>query len=234
MKPGLEQPEMPVNASDITLDRAKSSHLAFVFYYPNNGKPRGRIFYNEEALRILSTKVSPPQNNGDFFSEILSLCTKWKGLLDKSIQQRSGSGEKESVLPGFIEVIQSYQKQYEVKGIILSDDFSNTQKQERSYLFVLERTDQGSMHLSRAARNLNLNRREQQIVRLLIRGLGNKEIAHTLGLSLNTVKGYMKFLMRKLAVRSRVEIVSVLLTDSEILKTPFTHPLHHPKLLRHH
>ncbi len=233
MKPGLEQPERLARVGDITpnIRRAKSSHLAFVFYHPQNGKPRGRIFYDGGALRILSSKVPPPQNNGDFFSDLLTLCTKWKGLLDKAIKQRSGSGEKESVVPEFIEIIQNHEKQYEVKGITLLDDFSNTQRQESSYLFLLERMDQGSMYLSRAARNLNLNRREQEIVQLLIRGLGNKEIAYALGLSLNTVKGYMKFLMRKLAVRSRVEIVSILLTESPTTKDPFTHP---PKLLRDH
>jgi hypothetical protein len=36
----------------------------------------------------------------------------------------------------------------------------------------------------------------------------NKEIAHLLGLSLNSVKGYMKLLMRKLGVGSRTGIVA--------------------------
>jgi len=217
---------MSVGVSDITPKghRGKSSHHpAFLFYYPQNGKPRGRVFYNEEAWHILSMKVPPLRKNGGSSPDICSLCSKWKGLLDKAINQRSGSGEKEAVPPNIIDTIQSYRRQYAVKGIVLSDDLSETHKKERSYLFVLERMDQDSMHLSRAVRQLNLNRREQEIVRLLIRGLGNKEIAHTLGLSLNTVKGYMKFLMGKLAVRSRVEIVSILLTENSDSKNSL-HP----------
>jgi DNA-binding NarL/FixJ family response regulator len=81
--------------------------------------------------------------------------------------------------------------------------------------------EQDSMHLSWAARQLNLNRREQEIVRLLVRGLGNKEIAFALGLSLNTIKGYMKLLMGKLNVRSRTEIVSLLLTVGPDLTNSF-------------
>ncbi len=110
-----------------------------------------------------------------------------------------------------------------VKGIVLSDGTSDVRKKERSYLFVLERMDQASLNLSRAARQLNLNRREQEIVRLLIRGHGNKEIAFALGLSLNTIKGYMKLLSAKLKVRSRTEIISMLLTGGQDFTNSF-HP----------
>ncbi len=166
-------------------------------------------------------KVPPLRKNGDSSPDICTLCSKWKGLLDKAIDQRGESGEKETVSPNIIETIQSHRRQYAVKGTVLLDGRSNTHKKERSYLFMLERMDQDSMQLSRALRQHNLNRREQEIARLLVRGLGNKEIAHTLGLSLNTVKGYMKFLMGKLSVRSRVEIVSLLLTANLAPKNSF-------------
>ncbi len=224
MKTGFGQPEMALGFSDMVPSghRTKSSHHpAFIFYYPQNGKPRGRIFYNEEAWRILSMKVPPVRKNGGSTPDICNLCAKWKELLDKATSERGGVDGKDAVPSNIIETIQSYRRQYAVKGIVLLDDVSDTHKKERSYLFVLERMDQDSMHLSRAVRQLNLNRREQEIVRLLIRGLGNKEIAHTLGLSLNTVKGYMKFLMGKLSARSRVEIVSILLTENSDSKNSF-------------
>ena len=224
MKTGLEQPEMTSGVSDITPNshRSKSSHHpAFLFYYPQNGIHRGRVFYNEEAFHILSMKVPPLRKNGGSSLDICSLCSKWKGLLDKAINQRAGSDEKESVAPNSIETIQSYRRQYVVKGVVLLEGFSNAPKKGRSYLFVLERMDQDSLNLSRAARQLNLNRREQEIVRLLVGGLGNKEIAFALGLSLNTIKGYMKLLMGKLKVRSRTEIISILLTGAPDVTKPF-------------
>ena len=226
MKAGLDQPGMSFGISDITANsyRAKSSHHpAFLFYYPQNGKPHGRVFYNEEAWRILSMKVPPLRKNGGSSFDICSLCLKWKGVLDKAISQWTGSDQKETVAPNSIETIQSYRRQYVVKGVVLLEGHSNTQTKGRSYLFVLERMDQDSLNLSRAARQLNLNRREQEIVRLLIRGHGNKEIAFALGLSLNTIKGYMKLLSAKLKVRSRTEIISMLLTGGQDFTNSF-HP----------
>ncbi|GAU84732.1 response regulator transcription factor [Bosea sp. BIWAKO-01] len=52
-----------------------------------------------------------------------------------------------------------------------------------------------------------LSVREEQIVRLLLRGKRNSEIADELSLSAKTVKGYMTTLMTKLNVRSRLEVV---------------------------
>jgi DNA-binding CsgD family transcriptional regulator len=218
METARDQLETFVEARDITPNgrlRTKSSHHpAFVFYYPRDGKDRGRIFYNEEAWRILSLKVPPLKKGGGSPSNISSLCSKWKGLLDKTINQQSGSAQKGAAAPKFIETIQSYRRQYLVKGIILLEAPLDTRKKERSYLFVMERTEHESVNLLKAARQLNLNRREQEIVRLLVKGLGNKEIAFALGLSLNTVKGYMKLLMGRLRVRNRVGIISILLTQS--------------------
>ncbi len=212
-----DRSETFVGANGITPNRflTKSTHRpAFVSYYPQDGKTRGRTFYNEEAWRILSLKIPPLKKNGGSLPDICGLCSKWKGLLDKAINQRNGSREKEDVGPDFIETIQSYRRQYVVRGIVLSDAPSEMQKKERSYLFVMERMDRDSTCLSQVARRLNLNRREQEIVRLLIGGLGNKEIAFALGLSLNTVKGYMKLLMGRLGVRNRVGIISFLLTQN--------------------
>ena len=60
-----------------------------------------------------------------------------------------------------------------------------------------------------------LNNREQELVPLLLEELTNKEIAYRLNLSINTVKLYMKILMRKLGVSSRAGIISSLLTKKK-------------------
>jgi two-component system nitrate/nitrite response regulator NarL len=52
-----------------------------------------------------------------------------------------------------------------------------------------------------------LSIREQQIVRLLMAGRTNKEIARAIDLSEKMVKHYMTRLMQKLQVRNRVEVV---------------------------
>lgn len=59
----------------------------------------------------------------------------------------------------------------------------------------------------RAADKIRLSAREDQIVRLLLCGKQNREIARTLSLSEKTVKSYMTNLMQKLNVRNRLEVV---------------------------
>lgn len=58
-----------------------------------------------------------------------------------------------------------------------------------------------------AAEAVNLTIRETQIVRLLLRGQTNKEIAAALKISDKTVKHYMTILMQKLHARNRLEVV---------------------------
>jgi LuxR family maltose regulon positive regulatory protein/serine/threonine-protein kinase PknK len=53
-----------------------------------------------------------------------------------------------------------------------------------------------------------LNAREIDILRLLDRGLSNKQIARNLGLTINTVKWYLKNIYTKLGVARRGESVS--------------------------
>lgn len=56
-------------------------------------------------------------------------------------------------------------------------------------------------------RPVKLTIREDQIVRLLLLGRTNKEIAQRLQISEKTVKHYMTVLMQKLQARNRVEVV---------------------------
>lgn len=58
-----------------------------------------------------------------------------------------------------------------------------------------------------AAAAVKLSIREDQIVRLLLKGKTNKEIAMAISISEKTVKHYMTILMQKLQVRNRLEVV---------------------------
>ena len=51
----------------------------------------------------------------------------------------------------------------------------------------------------------NLTPREDEVLRLVARGLVNKEIADELSISTETVRGYLKSIYTKLHVRSRTE-----------------------------
>ena len=58
-----------------------------------------------------------------------------------------------------------------------------------------------------AAQAIKLSIREEQIVRLLMRGRTNKEMAAGLKISEKTIKHYMTILMQKLQARNRLEAV---------------------------
>jgi DNA-binding NarL/FixJ family response regulator len=54
----------------------------------------------------------------------------------------------------------------------------------------------------------SLTARELQVISLLGRGLTNAEISETLSITLNTTKGHIREIMRKMDCRNRVEIVT--------------------------
>jgi len=59
-----------------------------------------------------------------------------------------------------------------------------------------------------AANNFDLTEREQQTLELITRGMSNKLIARELGISDGTVKVYVKNLLRKLNVNTRLELAA--------------------------
>ena len=54
---------------------------------------------------------------------------------------------------------------------------------------------------------VRFSKREEDVLRLLLRGSTNREIADGLSLQEKTVKHYMSVLIQKLDVRNRVEVV---------------------------
>jgi DNA-binding CsgD family transcriptional regulator len=178
------------------------SRAAFILYRPQAESEKDVLSYNEEAWRILSLSLADRQGETDLSAELRSLCCKWKQLLEE--------GSKENPITDFTVFFQSKRRRYAVRGAVLSDPLSSQQNPSQ-YLFILERTSPEKMNLSMIFRNLNLAPREQEIVRLLLAGSSNKEIADSLGISLNTVKGYMKLLSRKLGVNNRAGIIAAVL-----------------------
>ncbi|GAU86884.1 response regulator transcription factor [Bosea sp. BIWAKO-01] len=74
----------------------------------------------------------------------------------------------------------------------------------------------------RAPKSVRLSVREDQIIRLLLYGKQNREIANALSLSEKTIKSYMTDLMAKLNVRNRLELVLAAQKLDPATRTPQT------------
>jgi DNA-binding CsgD family transcriptional regulator len=59
-----------------------------------------------------------------------------------------------------------------------------------------------------------LSRREEEVARLVVRGMSNREIARALTISPNTVKSHLKGIFDKSGLRSRVSVIAALTADS--------------------
>ena len=68
----------------------------------------------------------------------------------------------------------------------------------------------------------NLSVREQEILKLLSKGMVSKEIADTLGISYHTVRVHTKHIYEKLHVRSRSEAVIKFTAEKGAAKTGVT------------
>jgi DNA-binding CsgD family transcriptional regulator len=192
-------------------------HNAFIIYFPIRKAGKPRLFFNSEVLGILESSGSNGlPSNGDSL-DLFSLSARWKGLLDSRLNGGNHPGEGLPSEEEVLEVFQSQRRRYAVKGIPIPEHFGTGSKKRRGiggYLFILERILPDRMNLAMVFRQYHLSPREQEVVRFLLDGLSNKEIAEALGLSLNTVKGYLKLLTRKMGAGSRMGILSCLLSGA--------------------
>ncbi|WP_347274396.1 LuxR C-terminal-related transcriptional regulator [Candidatus Kuenenia sp.] len=184
---------------------------AFIFYRPGYDRYTSKVFYSPAARDILVRSALVWTKGKEVAPDISLFCDKWKKLLDKKFEEIGGESEKKPEPTYFIDLIKSQKRRYAVRGTMLSDSPQNINQAEWPHLFILDRTHSDHAHIAKSFRKWHLNRREQEIVQLLLDDHSNKEIALDLNLSCNTIKGYLKLLMRKLDVNSRAGIISRLL-----------------------
>jgi DNA-binding CsgD family transcriptional regulator len=184
----------------------------FILYRPKTKIAKKQIIYNVEAEKIFSYPASSLEEGKTSLPDLSSFCSRWKVLLDKRIKVLRGGHKEEDPESDFIDVLRSGKRQYTVKGVVLSANPYSLQEKEEQYIFILERFNQDKVNFPLIFRQWNLSRREQDIVRLLLEGRYNKEIANNLNLSPNTVKSYMKLLSRKVGVSGRTGLIGRLLT----------------------
>jgi DNA-binding CsgD family transcriptional regulator len=198
---------------------------AYISYHPRGDAAKADLFYNAEAWSIITNSTRRSTDTPPGVPDVYGLSARWKTLLDsaRSAQTDEARAETTEGPNGpeacFLEVFQSQRRRYAVRGVLLSPHATADRTQPSGpehYLFVLERIVPDTMNLVSRFRQYHLSPREQEVVRLLLADLSNKEIAQALGLSLNTVKGYLKLLTRKLGVSSRTGILARMLSETKL------------------
>ena len=125
------------------------------------------------------------------------------------------TGNQTSCLPCDPSVCNSKENGYCFRPFILSN---SSDKFNRHILVIIEQVSRirTIINLDDVRRLYGLTRREQEIVGLLLKGLGNKEISLSLFICEYTVKDHLKSIMAKLAVNTRLEVVSKLVRDMQM------------------
>jgi DNA-binding CsgD family transcriptional regulator len=188
--------------------------FAFILYRPGRkGAAREQISYSATVMPILFPL--PLKEEAPSILEIASLCSKWRQILDRRQDELNENGATGGPGAGYIDILKSWRRRYAVRGVLLSDRPGASPREDKSYLFTLERLTSEALILKAVFREWNLSPREQEIVCLILKDFGNKEISKEIGISINTIKGYIKLLTRKVGVHTRAGVVSVLLTGKK-------------------
>ncbi len=181
-----------------------------IIYQPHKEKASEGLLYDLNAWQILTYPPSGLRQKELTLADLTSLCNKWRTMIEKSSNHANNETD-DPPESSFIDLFTSGRRRYRVKGCRLYDKGGLTRQGRGYFMFTLERIHRNSLNLTRIFRESGLSKREQDVVYQLLEDKCNKEIADALGLSLNTVKVYLKNLMRKINVTSRAGIVSFLL-----------------------
>ena len=151
---------------------------------------------NHEAVAILTYPGMP---------EILA------ASFDEKIRRRllrdQHSPSNENGAPPVIQ-FKSGRRTYFGRAFVLNEGRASN---PATLLIVLERGISASLALSQVLQQFRLTQREQEVVTLLLEGLGNKGMADRMRVSPNTVKAFLRLVMIKMGVSSRSAIIAKVL-----------------------
>jgi len=147
-------------------------------------------------------------------------------LLDLRMPQKSGIEVVRAICKEFsnprILIVTSYQTEEEVFQVLQAGALGYIVKDlgRESLIEAMRAVEAGKRWVSPAIeRQLNdriqsqqLSSREMEVLKLLARGLTNREISTVLGISASTVKNHVNSILAKLEVTDRTEAVSTCIT----------------------
>jgi DNA-binding CsgD family transcriptional regulator len=145
---------------------------------------------NADGRQILSYRVAvrPPQEDDR--------------MLARSIGKLVGRSPHVSSQAEWTTQLTSGRRKYRCRAIPVA------LQGQRHVVLLIERTISKLLALSHSFDEYHLTRREQETAALLAKGFTNKEIAARMGLSVNTVKAFIRFVMLKVGVSTRTGIIA--------------------------
>jgi len=154
------------------------------------------VWFNAESVRILSYPQQPDR------SKALSA-----GALGEKIRANLG---KQSLRSPSLTELTSGRRRYLCRVFPLESQGKGNRGP--SVAVLLERSPRAVVTLSAVCAQHQLTRREQEALEFLSVGLDTKEIANSMGISTNTAKVYVRMVMAKMGVSSRVQILAKILS----------------------
>ena len=155
------------------------------------------LFANQEAIAILSY----PGTSSHSLAAIVQKRIR-PGLVSAKAMPSNRNGHTPVI------ELKSGRRTYECRAFPLGRNGNNA---GAVTLLVLERGNSSPLSLSRLSQRFHLTNREQQAVALLLKGLSNKEMAESMGISANTVKAFLRMATVKMGASSRSGIVTKIL-----------------------
>lgn len=150
------------------------------------------ILFNAEAIQILSypAKLSNGRHPDAFVAE----------KVRTSLVRSDHPGEST-----FVNEFRSGRRRYLCRAFVV--DAPNRGPSHVSIALLLDRGPCALIALSQVSEQFNLTGREREALEFLIQGLSSKEIADRMNISSNTVKTFLRLIMIKMGVSSRMEVV---------------------------
>ena len=168
------------------------------------------IFWNKVAHALLSrSNVGKPHSNGGTTSitipkEISNLFNKLKRRLQSPL-----SGPYAQAAPE-VALLSRGDTNYCCLGFFLHDQTRSSSKTFCITILIEKISEHRNIDLDRLKNRFKLTEKQIMMLKLLVSGLSNKEMAHRLCVCEDTIKGHMKHVMRRLGVNSRTEILSMM------------------------
>jgi DNA-binding CsgD family transcriptional regulator len=150
----------------------------------------GRVLSaNVEARQILGYPVSVRRSSED------------NRALAKAIGKLIASSPSLSSRAAWSTELTSGRRRYRCRAIPVA------LRGQRQVVLLIERTSSKLAALTRLFDEYHFTRRERETAALLATGLTNKEMAARMGISVNTVKAFIRFVMLKIGASTRTGIV---------------------------